>query len=363
MSLHTKRKVAQALSVPLFYIKSKTPRQLLTIYKRCTRGALPFPPMRKHTFNGKIFLVPSTPLGRKTYANVILSPNPLAADMATAASRLSIKGAKGMKKNTLKQAIINKFIQLKIPEPVLFSRSRKPKAIVKIIKNSTPQPIRRVPDIFKNDIRIRTEVDKINRGISSNMGPRPRVSTNGNRTTTVRHISNKKNMGPRPRVSTNGNRTTTVRYISNKKNMAPRIPPRPRVPMNRNRTTTVRYISNKKNVSPGPKIPMGPFITTDPNTPGPGPNVPKPNKPRPNVPKPRPNVPKPKPGPNVPNTPGPRPNVPKPGPNVPNTPGPIIVPIAPEQRTINTNALRHRIGKHELKINNLKARINQKKSA
>ena len=144
MSLQTKRKVAQALSVPLFYIKSKTPRQLLALYKRCKQGSLPFPSMRKQTFNGKIFLVPSSPMGRKTYARVVLNPNPLMADLVVAASRMAIKGAKRMKKDILKQAILNKLIKLKIPEPVLFARRRKPKAVVKFV----PQPIRRVPDVF-----------------------------------------------------------------------------------------------------------------------------------------------------------------------------------------------------------------------
>ena len=398
MSLQTKRKVAQALSVPLFYIKSKTPRQLLTLYKRCTKGSLPFPSMRKQTFNGKIFLVPNTPLGRKTYARVILTPSPLMTDLIIAASKMGIKGAKRMKKDIIKHAILNKFVKLKIPEPVLFATSRKPKTVIKFEQ----QPLRRVPEVFKNDIKIRKEINNLNK--SSNA-----------------RYNFIKQMFPGSR-----NRTTTVRYISSKQNMSPKIPPRPKVPVNRNRTTTVRYVSNKRNMAPRlpsrPKVPMGPFITTPqtpssrprppllpsrpnrPNVPRPPllpsrpnrPNVPRPpllpSRPnRPNVPKPplppsrpnRPNVPRPplppsrpnKPNfpnvPSVPNVPPKPPNVPsvpnvppKPPnvPKVPNTPGPVVIPIPSENRKLNTNALRQRIGKHQLKINNLKAKINQKNS-
>ena len=367
MSLQTKRKVAQALSVPLFYIKSKTPRQLLTLYRRCTRGSLPFPSMRKQTFNGKIFLVPNTPLGRRTYAKVILNPNPLVEDLQTAASRLGIKGGKRVKKDILKQAILNKLIKLKVPEPVLFVRKRKPKPVVKVIKNSSPQPIRRVPAVFKNDIKIRNEINNINK-------------RNRNRTNNARYMSNRQNtkprIPPRPRVPI-GNRTTTVRYVSNKQKMTPRIPPRPQVPIG-NRTITVRHVSNKKNTTP-----LGPFITSPklpnkPITPPVVPNVPIPRPPlppgipnKPNVPRPRPPLPPRRPNkpnipnlPNVPQTPIVIPNVPKKPnvPNVPNTPGPVVVPIPSENRKLNTNALRQRIGKHQLKINNLKARINQKNS-
>ena len=367
MSLQTKRKVAQALSVPLFYIKSKTPRQLLTLYKRCTKGSLPFPSMRKQTFNGKIFLVPNTPLGRKTYARVILTHNPLMKDLTIAASRIGIKGAKHMKKDILKQGILNKFMKLKIPEPILFAKKRNPKTVVKYV----PQPIRRVPEVFKNDIKIRKEINNLNKSSNARYNFIKKMFPGSrNKTTTVRYVSNKSKVpmglfittpqtpGPKPRPPLPPRRP-------NKPNvprppLPPRRPNKPNVP----RPPLPSRRPNKPNV---PRPPLPPRRPNKPNVPK-LPDVPKtpiviPNVPKlPDVPKTPiviPNVPGPKPGtPNVPIVP----NVPGPKPGTPNVPGPVVIPIPSENRKLNTTAIRERIGKHQLNINKLKARINQKNS-
>ena len=381
MSLQTKRKVAQALSVPLFYIKSKKPKQLLDIYRKCTRGILPTPPLGKYKFNGKIFLIPtSLPMGKSTYARVFLKTSATKDDMIKVAQKLMIKIAPTMKKRALKQAIYAEMLRRKIPEPVLFSRCRRSK---KQIIN-TPMSLRNIPNVFRNDIRIREFVNNQN--------------TPGNRTVTVKHISSKKNNGPqmpqRPRLNNMRNRTVTVKHVSSKKNNGPQMPQRPRLNNMRNKTAAVKHISSKKNN--GPQMPQRPrlnnkknmssFITKPPtDVPGRPPLPPrvKPNTPnvppmvRPNIPTVTPNVP-PMVRPNIPtvtpNAPIRPPLPPRVRPNIPIvTPNaPIRPPLPPRVRpntpgSIDTSALKSRIGNRpidrNLKIKNLISRINQKNNS
>ena len=111
-----KRKLALSLSVPYFYFKSKSSRQLLNIEKRCN-GPLPLPPMRYFTFEGKKWLLPKTPLAQATFAKVFLVKTPKKADLIRAAKKLGIDTDNAPVKALL-QAITANIKERKCAEPI-----------------------------------------------------------------------------------------------------------------------------------------------------------------------------------------------------------------------------------------------------
>ena len=359
MSVQVKKNLADKLSIPYNWIKSKKPEQLLSIYRRCKTASLPFPSMRKFTFNGKIYLIPKTRLGQQLYGKVILTTRPLKGDVIKAATKYKIKMAKNITKDTLLSAITTKLIAIGTPEPILFHTIRstvgKKKKVKLVNKITSPMPRNRL--LVESIVRNNRPVTYPNR-------------IKINKTTTVKYISNRANVPtkntPPPQRRANIP-TKTTPGTQNSKNTPPpqrraniptkNTPP----PQRRTNIPTVPGITEPVRT---PLPPRAPWQNQVPTVPGPTrtplpPRVPRQNQVPPvseptRTPLP-PRVPRQSQVPTVPES------IPPVVPPQPNQQRDEPVAPAPSvKRNIKISNLMKRINqKRNIKINNLKKRIDE----
>ena len=363
MSVQTKKELAEKLSVPYNYIKAKKPEELLNIYKRCKSGPLPYPPMRKFIFNGKIYLIPKTKLNRVLYGKVFLTPSPIKEDVIAAASKLKIKMPQKITKDNLLTAIKTKFISMGITEPIHFHTMKqlmKNKKKVKMVNRITS------PIVIKQP-RKRLLVESIIRQKNNSKIPQIPSNIKITKDTTVRYISNKKsernggtrprNNAPAPRARNNApaprprNNTPAPRARNN--TPAPRARNNAPAPRPRNNAPTPRARNN----TPAPRAPepvrtpLPPRVTPQPDQ---VPIVPEPV--RPPLP---PRVPRPNQSPAIPEPVSPA------VPPLPEQQGrkEPVAPVPSVKRNIKISNLMKRINhKRNIKISNLMKRINHKRN-
>ena len=236
-----KKKFAELMSVPYFYIKSKKFRQLEQIYRRCKGNVLPVPPMHRYVFNNKVFLIPpNLPIGRGLYANIFLR-KPLKKDLIKAGRKLRLS-TNNVTKEQLIERIVNIMRALKIPDPVRLPDVKRKRKIVYITKNNSEHVAKRnLMEELNISIRNnrRMNVPNVNRRMNvPNVNRRMNVP-NVNRRMNVPNVNRRMNV---PNV----NRRMNVPNVNRRMNV-PNVNRRMNVP-NVNRRMNVPNVNRRMNV-------------------------------------------------------------------------------------------------------------------
>ena len=191
MSLRTKTQLAKKIGVPVSYIKAKSAKGLLTIYKKCISKDMPFPPIgTKMIYKDKLYGIPRTRLGNKLYAKVFLDPTPQKNALVMAAKKMKIKDANKLTKSLIRQALTAKMIAIGFREPVLIMSLKGRKKFI------------------KNNVVDFSPIKKIKYTKATNTGDKESL---------IKYITNQNNNNKIPKTI-KINKTTTVIHKSTKKN-------------------------------------------------------------------------------------------------------------------------------------------------